>query len=69
MDLIKRNSQLGFCRAAALKGHGGRNLFSHKEQIKIVESFRVNKLNLLVATAVAEEGLDIPECNLVVRYN
>ena len=26
-------------------------------------------MNVLIATAVVEEGLDIPECNLVFRFN
>lgn len=38
------------------------------EQKDTIRNFRNGILNLLISTSVAEEGLDIPECNLVVRY-
>ena len=38
------------------------------EQADTISNFRHGRLNLLISTSVAEEGLDIPECNLVVRY-
>lgn len=37
-------------------------------QKSTIKDFRTGLLNLLISTSVAEEGLDIPECNLVVRY-
>lgn len=37
-------------------------------QRSILDKFRIGELNLLIATAVAEEGLDICHCSLVVRF-
>lgn len=42
---------------------------SQREQVQILEEFRSGRYNVLVATQVAEEGLDIPECDLVVMYD
>ena len=41
---------------------------SQKEQVKILEEFRQKTYNVLVATSVAEEGLDIPSTDMVVFY-
>ena len=41
---------------------------SQKEQRKIIEDFRENKTNVLCATSIGEEGLDIPEVNTVIFY-
>jgi ERCC4-related helicase len=41
---------------------------SQKEQKKIIEDFRENKINILCATSIGEEGLDIPEVNAVIFY-
>lgn len=39
-----------------------------KEQDKRLQSFRKGGKKVLVATAAAEEGLDIADCEFVVRY-
>ncbi len=41
---------------------------SQKEQIATIEEFRNSDFNILVASSVAEEGLDIPSVDLVVFY-
>ena len=41
---------------------------SQKEQIKLVEDFKNNKFNVLISTNIGEEGLDIPEVDLVLFY-
>ncbi|XP_031569525.1 interferon-induced helicase C domain-containing protein 1-like, partial [Actinia tenebrosa] len=39
------------------------------EQEAIIEEFKKGEVNILIATTVAEEGLDIGDCNFVIRYN
>ncbi|XP_070278961.1 interferon-induced helicase C domain-containing protein 1 isoform X1 [Myotis yumanensis] len=41
---------------------------TQNEQKEVISKFRTGKINLLIATTVAEEGLDIEECNIVIRY-
>ncbi len=41
---------------------------SQKDQIRILSEYRSGDLNVLVATCIAEEGLDIPDVDLVVFY-
>lgn len=41
---------------------------TQNEQKEVISKFRTGKINLLIATTVAEEGLDIKECNVVIRY-
>ncbi|XP_040003698.1 interferon-induced helicase C domain-containing protein 1 [Xiphias gladius] len=38
------------------------------ERVDVLNKFRNGDVNLLIATTVAEEGLDIPACNFVIRY-
>jgi Fanconi anemia group M protein len=46
---------------------GDRGL-TQEQQVSLLEDLRRGHINTLVATSVAEEGLDIPEVNLVVFY-
>ncbi len=48
--------------------HGVDEGLSQREQVDLLDRFRSGELNALVATSVAEEGLDIPSTDLVVFY-
>jgi Fanconi anemia group M protein len=47
---------------------GGRGGLTPKQQIERLDEFRSGSANVLVATSVGEEGLDIPSADLVVFY-
>ncbi|GMI92533.1 DICER-LIKE 4, dicer-like 4 [Hibiscus trionum] len=49
--------------------HSGLKSMSRKTMKNILEKFRAGELNLLVATKVGEEGLDIQTCCLVIRFD
>jgi endoribonuclease Dicer len=70
--LMKEIEALSFIKAGVLVGHGsseeGDLQMKFKEQNRTIGDFRDGKINLLIATNVAEEGLDIQPCNVVIRY-
>jgi ERCC4-related helicase len=58
-------------KAARFVGQAKRELdigMSQDKQSAVLESFRNGEFDVLVATSIAEEGLDIPEVDLVVFY-
>lgn len=48
--------------------HGSTSGLNQKEQKKMIEDFSEKKFNVLCATSIGEEGLDIPEVNSVIFY-
>lgn len=44
-------------------------LMSFQKQEEVLQKFRTKVYNLVVATSVVEEGMDIPKCNLVIRFD
>jgi len=54
----------------AIKDHGkGKTTgLKQREQKALIEKFKSGEINILVATSIAEEGLDIPEVNEVIFY-
>ncbi|KAH6894613.1 hypothetical protein B0T10DRAFT_436261 [Thelonectria olida] len=42
---------------------------SFRDQVLTLQRFKKGEINCLFATPVAEEGIDIPECDLVVRFD
>ncbi|KAI8070951.1 hypothetical protein BC940DRAFT_253249 [Gongronella butleri] len=70
---INALDELSAYRCDILTGHGSNNdgdiTMRFTEQNRVIDKFRRGELNLLIATSVAEEGLDIQPCNLVIRFD
>ena len=68
-EIVKQISELNiknhvFVGQAKKNGLG----FSQKQQKEILEKFSAGEFNVLIATSVAEEGLDIPKVDKVIFY-
>ena len=63
-EMLNRNEGV---RAAKLVGKSGGGM-NQKEQAQVVADFRNGLHNVLVASSVAEEGLDIPSVDLVLFF-
>ena len=68
-EIVKKLNEAGisnhiFVGQAKKNGVG----FSQKQQKTILDEFRAGEFNVLVATSVAEEGLDIPKVDEVIFY-
>ncbi|XP_071686095.1 dicer-like protein 4 isoform X2 [Rutidosis leptorrhynchoides] len=68
--VLKQLRILSAWRCSYLVGvHSSVKSMSRKTTNAILEKFRSGELNLLVATRVGEEGLDIQTCCLVIRFD
>lgn len=64
--LIKSSIFIG--QAKKVNKEGISSGLNQKEQRQIIEKFRCGELNVIVATSIGEEGLDIPEVSAVIFY-
>ncbi|XP_077586658.1 endoribonuclease Dicer isoform X3 [Stigmatopora nigra] len=73
----KQDPELAYISNNFITGHTiGKNQPRNKQmevefrkQEEVLRKFRAHETNLLIATSIVEEGVDIPKCNLVVRFD
>ena len=65
--VVSKLSSVEAARVGKLVGQSNGGL-RQKEQVELLDKLRSNEINVIVATSVGEEGLDISSTNVVVFY-
>ena len=70
LDVIQKLNKINNVKANIFVGQQkkGETGLSQKEQKKMLDDFREGLFNVLVATSIGEEGLDIPKVDLVIFF-
>nr|XP_034331573.1 interferon-induced helicase C domain-containing protein 1 isoform X2 [Crassostrea gigas] len=69
IEVAKRLSEMLKIKAYTCESLIGTRAMSQTDQIITLDKFDEKKIQGIVATSVAEEGIDIPDCDLVILYN
>ena len=65
--MVSKLSSISGAKVAKLIGQA-KDGMTQKEQVKLLDSLRSGEVNVIVATSVGEEGLDISSTNVVIFY-
>nr|KAG5696754.1 hypothetical protein BaRGS_013563 [Batillaria attramentaria] len=65
-EILRQLNAMPFTGSGAHQDQGG---MTQNMQESVIEKFRSGEVKLIVSTSVGEEGIDIPECNLTIKYN
>lgn len=76
MDICENNSELNYIKPNFIVGynnnpniHTAENLFLSKKNKQVLEDFTNKECNIICASSVLEEGIDVPTCSLVIRFD
>ncbi|KAI3880460.1 hypothetical protein MKX03_031011 [Papaver bracteatum] len=69
-SLLNEVSELSCWKTAYMaRNQSGLQIQSRKKQDAIIDDFHKGIVNIIVATQILEEGLDVQSCNLVIRFD
>ena len=70
LEIVKKLNSIPSLKAKIFVGQmkKGETGLTQKQQKAVLDEFRAGEFNVLVATSIAEQGLDIPEVDSVIFY-
>ncbi|SPN98560.1 related to Sms-3 endoribonuclease Dicer (Helicase with RNase motif) [Cephalotrichum gorgonifer] len=72
-EVLKQlQSHVPYLKPAYLVGYhadSGPLTMSYRDAVLAIHQFRKGEVNCLFASSVAEEGLDIPDCDIIIRFD
>lgn len=70
-EVCSWDESLCFIKSHQITGQKKKNLRKdvNKKQEDILRKFRLQELNLLISTNLLEDGIDVPRCNMIVKFD
>lgn len=70
LKIVETLEKIKLCSVQEFIGQSSKSTkgMSQKKQVEVLEKFKEGYITCLIATAVAEEGIDVPDVDLVVFY-
>ncbi len=68
VEMLEKLDGIKPARFVGQASKGSDKGLNQKKQVELIDRFKGGEINVLVATSVAEEGLDIPATDLVIFY-
>lgn len=70
-EVCSWDESLCFVKCHQITGQKKKNLRRdvNKKQEDILRKFRLQELNLLISTNLLEDGIDVPRCNMIVKFD
>lgn len=73
LEVVKQFPELKFLMPEYIVGHGSSGMkktsMSERRQKNVLKDFRSKKCSVLISTCVLEEGMDVQQCNVVIRFD
>ncbi|KAM0464501.1 hypothetical protein ACHAPV_002327 [Trichoderma viride] len=66
LDVLDSDEAIAAIGSNATSGAANMSL---KDQVVSLQKFKRGEFNCLFATSVAEEGIDVPECDVIIRFD